>query len=247
MPLYDKPVRLLFKDMVKELVPVKGDILTRLHALSWFKENYPKVKDGTIAAHLLKMSTNATSRVHYNLDSKGDDDLLYQIDSQRFRLYDPTSDPAPIYIKQESLTPDPDLSDEHVELSEFAYEKDLQNFLSKNLDRIESGLRLYEEEDVTGIEFPAGSRFIDILALDKNNNYVVIELKVSRGYDRVVGQLLRYMGWIKQNHAEEDQLVRGLIVARDISEDLSLACAGLGNIGLYEYEFSVSLKKINDN
>ena len=65
-----------------------------------------------------------------------------------------------------------------------------------------------------------GNRFIDILALDKDNNYVVIELKVSRGYDRVVGQILRYMGWLRKNQAESGQLVRGIIVAREISDDL---------------------------
>lgn len=66
------------------------------------------------------------------------------------------------------------------------------------------------EEEISGIEFPVGSRFIDILAIDSNNDYVVIELKVSRGYDRVIGQILRYMAWIRKNHAEESQKVRGM-------------------------------------
>jgi RecB family endonuclease NucS len=61
---------------------------------------------------------------------------------------------------------------------------------------IEPGLRLYEEESVKGIEFPVGGRFIDLLGVDEAGALVVIELKVSRGYDRVVGQLLRYGGWI---------------------------------------------------
>jgi len=64
--------------------------------------------------------------------------------------------------------------------SEFAYERDLQNFLSHNLTLIEPGLRLYQEEHITGVEFPVGNRRVDILALDSDDNYVVIELKVSR-------------------------------------------------------------------
>jgi len=86
-------------------------------------------------------------------------------------------------------------SDQDNDQREFAHEKDLQRFLAKNLELIESGLQLYkddEDDQITGLEFPAGDRFIDILAADKSNNYVVIELKVSKGYDRVVGQLLRY-------------------------------------------------------
>jgi len=129
-------------------------------------------------------------------------------------------------------------------ISEFAYERDLRNFLAKNLEIIEPGLRLYEEEGITGIEFPAGGRFIDILGTDRENRYVVIELKVSRGYDRVVGQLLRYMSWITKNQAEEGQEVRGVIIAREISEDLLLACSNLADVQLFEYELSVLLKRI---
>lgn len=73
---------------------------------------------------------------------------------------------------------------------------------------------------------------------------MVIELKVSRGYDRVIGQLLRYMAWIEKNHAEPGQGVRGMIAAREISEDLKLACSYLPTVSLYEYELSVSLKKV---
>ena len=64
---------------------------------------------------------------------------------------------------------------------------------------IEPGLQLYEEEGITGVEFPAGGgRSIDILAVDDKKRLVVIELKVARGYDRAVGQLLRYMAWIEK-------------------------------------------------
>ncbi len=100
------------------------------------------------------------------------------------------------------------------------------------------------EEDINGVEFPVGNRYIDILAVDSSNNYVVIELKVSRAYDKVVGQLLRYMGWIKKHHAEPNQSVRGIIIAREISNDLLLACSGLANIDLYEYNLSVTLNNI---
>ena len=249
MALYEKSVKLLFRDMVSDLSLQKGDILERDRINSWFKQKYPLIKPGTISAHLLKLSINAPSRIHYNVDQNGRDDLLYQIDSKKFRLYDPSSDPDPIYSKpkEDEITKGELKNSNEENGNEFAYEKDLQNFLAKNLSLIEPGLILYMEEDITGIEFPVGNRFIDILATDKDNNYVVIELKVSRGYDRVVGQILRYMAWIRKNHAEENQKVRGIIIAREISDDLLLACSETKNVELYEYNLSVSLNKINDN
>ena len=128
--------------------------------------------------------------------------------------------------------------------SEFAYEHDLRDYLAKNLTLIEPGLTLYQEQGVTGIEFPAGGRFIDILAVDAQGDFVVVELKVTKGYDRVVGQLLRYVGWIEKNQAEVGQSVRGVIVANVITEDLKLACAKLPFVKLFEYSLSVSLHAV---
>ncbi len=81
--------------------------------------------------------------------------------------------------------------------------------------------------------------------MDKNNNYVVVELKVSKGYDRVIGQLLRYMAWIEANQAESSQKVRGIIIAREISDDLHLAATKVPDIELFEYSLSVTLRKVN--
>lgn len=247
MALYEKPVRLLMHDMVADLGLQKGEVLTKERVIAWFAQKYPRVKEGTISAHLIRFSTNATSRMHYNA-KPGDDDLFFQLDGSHFRLYDSATDPAPIYEKPQGATSPPSsVAGELEPPTEFAYETDLRDFLAKNLSVLQSGLRLYQDEDegITGIEFPAGGRFIDILALDGQNNLVVVELKVSRGYDRVVGQLLRYMAWVAQHQAELGQAVRGIIVAREISEDLLLACSTLPNVELFEYELSVTLRKVN--
>ena len=241
--LYDKPVRQLMKEMIPALSIENGQVFSRDQVRSWFKGNYPKIKDGTISAHLLRLSENAPSRVHYSAKPV-EDDVFFQVDGSHFRLYSPKNDPSPIYEKDTAAVQEETKTEEQPLLSEFAYERDLQNFLAKNLHTIKSNLGLYEDEGIRGIEFPVGGRFIDILAIDRNNNLVVIELKVSKGYDRVVGQLLRYMAWIRRNHAEEGQKVRGIIVARDISEDLLLACSGLSDIQLFEYQLSVNLHKV---
>lgn len=245
MALYDKPVRLLMKDMLSALKIKAEEIITRDQVTSWFASNYPKVQRGTISAHLIRMSINAPSRVHYQVNPNGDDDLLYQIDGKRFRLYNPLSDPSPIYEKQNGILDDNEADEQEFgQPSEFAYEKDLKNFLAKNLHLLAPNMKLYEDEDITGIEFPVGGRFIDILAVDSENNFVVIELKVSRGYDRVIGQLLRYMAWIEKNLADSSQGVKGIIVAREISEDLLLATSKVTDVELFEYTLSVTLRRV---
>ncbi len=130
------------------------------------------------------------------------------------------------------------------EESEFAYEKDLQKYLVKNLSVIEKGLKLYQTDGVDGEEFyvPGTTRRIDILATDKNNNYVVIELKVSRGYEKVVGQTLFYQSSIKTIFKQDK--VRAIIVAREITSELKTATQFLPDFELFEYQLSLTLNKI---
>ena len=122
----------------------------------------------------------------------------------------------------------------------------MKNFLANNLQVIGPSLTVYEDGDISGVEFPVGGRYIDILAVDDGQNFIVIELKVSKGYDRAVGQLLRYMAWIEKNLAEPEQKVKGMIIARSISEDLRLATSRVKDVELFEYELSITLKRIEN-
>ncbi|MBE0534981.1 MAG: DUF91 domain-containing protein [Phycisphaerae bacterium] len=133
--------------------------------------------------------------------------------------------------------------------SEFAYEKDLQNYLARNLEKLEPGLVLYQDADnpnIVGLEFPVVGRFVDILAKDRDGNFVVVELKVSKGYDKVVGQTLRYIGWLKKNLATEGEDVRGIIVAREVTEDIILAVSCLKNVRLVEYRLNIDFRPVGN-
>lgn len=239
--LNEKPVRLLMQDMVASLGLIPGQVFTREQAVQWFSEHYPNVKQGTVAAHLIRLSTNVRTRLQYSARADGSEDKFFKIDSSHFRLYEPGHDPTPI----SELTPVTEEPSETPGTSnEFAYEHDLRDYLARNLHIIEPSLRLYSDEGITGVEFPVGGRYIDILAVDQAGGYVVIELKVSKGYDRVVGQLLRYVSWIKKNHADPGQAVRGIIIAKQISDDLRLACSEVPSVSLYEYSLAVSVKRV---
>lgn len=246
MALNEKPVRLLMQqDMISSMGIVKDQIFSREQVVDWFAEHYPNIKQSTVVCHITRLSTNNPTRLHYSVKADGTDDVFFKIDSSSFRLYNKGYDPTPINDK----TPLEQIEQEAVSLSvectsEFAYEHDLRDYLARNLHIIEPSLKLYSDQGITGVEFPVGGRYIDILAVDKDGGYVVIELKVSKGYDRVIGQLLRYVSWIKKNQAEPNQSVRGIIIAKQISEDLQLACSELPSVSLYEYDLSVAVRKV---
>jgi len=232
-----------------------GQTFKKSAAVQWFAEHYPKIKSNTVSMHVEGMSINNSVRKHHpNIKPGSGHDLFYKLGPNQFRLWVQGSDPSPLYKENienqeadnaEEVTAEGEPEDEaNVEgAREFAFERDLRNYLVKNLGLIESGLRLYDEEGITGVEFPVGGRFIDILAVDKDGRYVVVELKVSRGYDRVVGQLLRYMAWVEQN-METSQRVRGTIVANEITADLKLASSRISDIRLIEYEIAFKLRPV---
>jgi len=248
MPIYDRPTKTLMTEWANEhLRP--GQFFGKPEPAAWFRNHYPDIKRNTVNMHVDAMSVNNHVRRHHPSIKPGSGhDLFFKEGPDRFRLWNKGTDPNPLYKKDiEEMEHREEADDEEkspsLGASEFAFEKDLQNYLAKNLEHIEAGLKLYEEEEITGLEFPAGGRFIDILAVDKTGGLVVIELKVSRGYDRVIGQLLRYMGWVSEN-MDTPQPVRGIIVANTITNDLKLAASKLADVSLVEYELSFRLRTV---
>jgi len=126
--------------------------------------------------------------------------------------------------------------------SQFALEAHLRDFLAKNLDRIEPGLKLYTSQDRNGVEFPVDGGRIDLLAVDRNGQYVVVELKLSQGRNKALGQLLYYMGWVDQNLGHRP--CRGLIIASDISDELSIAVSRAAGVRLAKYRMTFSIELI---
>ena len=261
MPIYEKPVRELMHDWAATALS-PGQIFSKQAAVDWFGTHYPLVASSTVGMHVEGMATNNVKRrIHHpNIRSGTGHDLFYKIGPDQFRLYDEANDPVPRYgtdgltdpalmpKDEEALEVDERLSPELLEEArEFAYERDLQNFLARNLTVIEPGLRLYrdEEEGIVGVEYMVGNRRIDILAVDRDDRFVVIELKVSRGYDRVLGQIARYMAWVGQNLGN-DTSVRGIIIARAISDDLRLAASLIPGVELLEYTMNFQLKRVSD-
>ncbi len=125
----------------------------------------------------------------------------------------------------------------------FAAESDLRDFLAKNPASIEPGLSLYQKEGRSGVEYPIENGYIDILAVDRDKRFVVIELKVGRGRNKTVGQLLYYMGWV-DNHLGNGPC-RGMIIARDISDDLKLAVRRVPGVSVARYHLTVSVELLS--
>lgn len=79
---------------------------------------------------------------------------------------------------------------------------------------------------------------LDMLAKNKSGNkWLVIELKKGPGSDKTIGQILRYMGWVKEKKAGEKDSVEGLIICGEyhLAMDYALMCSPLIKAKIYRY------------
>ena len=73
---------------------------------------------------------------------------------------------------------------------------------------------------------------------------MVIELKKGRASDSVVGQTLRYMGYVKEEVAKPNQSVKGLIIALEDDLGTRQALSIVPDIAFDRYQINFQL--IND-
>ena len=122
----------------------------------------------------------------------------------------------------------------------------MHEFIADNWERISLSKEwlIYSEDDDddAGVEYPCDAGFIDILARHRNGkDWLVIELKRNQANDDTIGQILRYMGWVKAAKAESDQNVQGLIIARDANQKLIYALNAAKDVALQLYEIEFRL------
>ncbi|MFQ5808863.1 MAG: endonuclease NucS domain-containing protein, partial [Armatimonadota bacterium] len=120
-------------------------------------------------------------------------------------------------------------------------------FMRDNWESIDlgEGWQLYEEDgEPVGYEYKAGDiGYIDLLAHHHSEaRWLVIELKRAQSSDDTIGQVLRYMGWVKQHVADSGDTVEGLIIAHGMEPRLryALECTSNLSVKLYEVDFRLT-------
>lgn len=258
--------------MVKEAMESIGDSASYAQIKKYIHTHYNDVNDNTITCQIIACTVNHNTRIHY-LDKTprlcdGKQDFLYTTGRGQIELYRPekhgiweirrnsigtlevskVEETTVLYEEQEKLKNDNvGLDDRNEQGYVFPLEAHLRDFLVQNIETIDvdnKKLSLYIDEDgVDGVEYRTGVGNIDILAVDEDGDFVVLELKLSRGNDATLGQILRYMGWIDRNVAQGKK-VKGIIVAQSIDEKLRYAVSQVKNVKLFEYKIQFSVQKV---
>ncbi|MWC31024.1 endonuclease NucS domain-containing protein [Paenibacillus sp. MMS18-CY102] len=253
---------------VKEAVIALGGKASNADIKKHIRSKNPEAKDNTINCTILTCCVNVQSRINWPENNKprislSQYDFLYSTGRGQVELYDVDQhgeweihkdENGSLIVREVSRVVTNEMSndDQADQVSDdsnanllFPFEAHLRDFIAKNISQVNIGgkpLRLYVDDNgIEGIEYRIPVGRIDILAVDENENFVVLELKLSRGIDTTVGQLLRYIGWLQSEYP--DKKVSGIIVAENFDEKIKYAVKVVPHVTLFRYQINFSLSQ----
>jgi hypothetical protein len=150
--------------------------------------------------------------------------------TQRTEITEPLPDLAPPIKDEEEA--------ERLAEINMQMENDLENFLVENLHLFQ------DDKGKSGRQYITEIGDIDLLCKN-NDDFVVIELKKGRSSDKVVGQISRYIGWVKEKLANGND-VRGIIIVHDFDNKLKYAVMANPAIELKYYQISIEFVSEED-
>lgn len=200
----------------------EGKILPHRRKMTW----YPNTVERSLMSQELRHSTGSIGTVS-NVSKYADEIESLIKDNSPSKI-----------ISTDATIEDP---------SVFALEKHLEDFLVANWDQTILGKEydIFEEEgELVGQQFLSDTGPIDILAVSKDQKEIlVVELKKGRASDAVVGQIQRYMGYVKDELCEDNQIVKGIVIALEDDLRLRRALSVTNNIEFYRYKVDFKLIK----
>jgi hypothetical protein len=244
--------------LLRDAIDARGGKATYSELKDHIRAKYGAINDSSLTCEIISCSVNHPSRIHYPANKKpraatSQYDFLFNVGRGRVEAYNPelqgeweifADEYGNLGVRQKDLDEQQAAEEEIVDAFYFPFESHLRDFIARNLQEVrpsKTKLHLYESpEKRDGIEFPTDVGPIDILARDDKGGFVVFELKLHKGPDAALGQILRYMGWVKK-HLANGAPVSGVIVASEITDKLKYAVSLVPSIALYAYKVKFDL------
>lgn len=177
----------------------------------------------------------------YKVDLSSSEGIFYDLrDDSEIDEASITQDLSSVLKEYESIVegvaPEPGL---------FYMEKQLEDFLIENWENTGLGRKydlIVEDGVVLSQQYKTDIGRIDLLIKEKDTGkYVVVELKKGQTSDQTVGQIARYIGWIKE-HRSPGKEVGGIIIAGKYDKKLNYAVKALSGLELEIYLYRVDFR-----
>ena len=231
-------------------------------ALSYYRQSVKSGKDGNypyqnifrllkkLKRHYEAVEFWEANKVNISKSFQKDFDKLREIlskDAQQRKIADDVADTDEIETAETVLEPPAPATrrsrtTSNVFLAESRLEDEIEAQINRGIPFAHLPLKMYDNPDGYGRQYMIpGIGRIDLLTVNTaNNDLYIMELKKGQGDDEIVGQVSRYMGWVKKNLASDGQNVYGIICAAQASDKLKYAVEPHPNISVYCYDLKIT-------
>lgn len=120
-------------------------------------------------------------------------------------------------------------------------EEMVEDMINKGKEVFGKTLRMFGSPDGSayGRQYATPIGLIDLLTEEtKTGDYVVVELKRDESDDQVIGQISRYISWVREHLAKNGKKVYGVVCVKNASQKLLLAARNTPGVEVYEYDLS---------
>jgi len=132
----------------------------------------------------------------------------------------------------------------------FEFEAIQQDYLSRNWGGLPffKNWKIYKQNRFSKGKFDTKEiGEMDFLAKHRTEpKWLVIELKKDQSSDSTVGQILRYMGWVKRNLAKKYHTIEGIIIAGSDDDKMQYALMCADNVTLKIYQHKKGKLTLSD-
>ncbi|MDI9309136.1 MAG: endonuclease NucS [Limnohabitans sp.] len=179
-------------------------------------------------------------------EDESEDESDAEIDSEATKSSDnnKVSDLAPTYLDKYERVKEFTSVEEPIQNQINMEELEINRFLlNRNKDKFLPNLTYFDpqKQDAQLGQYDTNSvGVIDVLAVDKNGDFVVIEFKRDDN-NECIGKILRFMGWTQNQLCKNGQSVRGIVISSGDDPDLQLLVKAVSNLKLMKLSVAISL------
>jgi len=245
--------------MVKEAVDKIGGKVSYREIKKYIWGKYGNVLETSITCALLQCTVNLNARVYqsYNKAPRlcdSETDALFSLkrgvveayDSQKHGIWgikkDKNGNLKVCQLSNDEASQFLHKTDSPKENHRAKFSDDLRDYLENNLDTIKKGLTLFYDENYAGVKIKTTVGMIDLLSSDANGDIFVLDIPLGHNKDVILNRLQKKMNWVKKNIATGRE-VRGILIMKKTSNDLTDAVSKLTNMKLFEYSLSFNLSQ----
>ncbi|MGE5417353.1 MAG: hypothetical protein ACM3UZ_11515 [Acidobacteriota bacterium] len=248
--------------LVREAVESMDGEATYQDIKEYIWRRHKDIKERTINCQIIICCVNQKSRVYYPPNRKPREcsqkyDFLYNLGNGKVAIYNPDKHGRWSIIEEDSrlkvikndfqgvsgIGTNRIMEQEQTRaVSEVV--PALRDVVVTNLALLKQDLKLYQDvSGRMGIEYPTEAGIVDILAVDGQGHFTVVEI-ADPFTPEVLTRMLSCMGWVRK-HLAFGQEVRGIVLTNQVDNNILLLATAIPQVEICQLQVSMVVNRLS--